>query len=237
MCRPKSTKVSHLVMLVGIMLMVGAVAPAAEQREEADIALLLGGANTQPIAPAQLALRLLSAALQAAAADGSPLADASFSEADDKLPSGEAVWRVAVREFARVVLEGGRLDALLAEPALAAAVGERLRDVYCASATPADDAYAAPPLLVLEGPLQRRAPEPRRGTPGAGGVVEPRLRLRHARARVDGGGALEIAAHELQREQHHHVGHRRDVGADRRGGAGTRALRHRRCRETRSPAG
>ena len=91
MCRPKSTKVSHLVMLVGIMLMVGAVAPAAEQREEADIALLLGGANTQPIAPAQLALRLLSAALQAVAD-----AENEASETTNELPSGEAArWASA----------------------------------------------------------------------------------------------------------------------------------------------
>ena len=71
--------------------------------------------------PAQLALRLLAATLQAVAVDGSPLA-ADAGPDDDEPPSGEVAWRAAVRELASVVLEGVRLKALLAEPALAAAV-------------------------------------------------------------------------------------------------------------------
>ena len=153
-----------LVVVVAVMMLA---APAVEGAA-ADNLLLDGAA--QPIA--QLGLRLLAATLQAIATDGSPL-DAS-PEADAEPPSGEVAWRVAVRELARVVLQGGRLEALLVEPALVAAIGEQLRGVHCASAASDDDHAAAamtPPLLVRNEPRPRRAPEPPRG--------EPRRVLRH----------------------------------------------------------
>ena len=133
-----------------VVLAILAIGGAGESRA-ADSVAFHDEVAAQQITPAKLALKLVATAVQALVDDGSPLADATING------SGEAAtqWREAVRELASVVLAGGRLEALLAEPALAALVAGRLRGMHC---TLGDDDSAVT-LTVRNATTQRQKAE------------------------------------------------------------------------------
>lgn len=119
----ESVGMTKLMMVV--VAMMGAVAPARESED------VLFRGEMEPVTPAALALQLVTTTLQILAPTN------SNADGDGELPNdGEEdseAWRVSARKLARELLEGHRLQTLLAEQAVVKGLDEQLHGVHCAS--------------------------------------------------------------------------------------------------------